>query len=152
MCKFAGVFHCDPAWLLVMQIRIGFAGWLCVTGLLGCGGRPTIKTAPIAGKVTYNGKSLTHGQVILMHPSGEVGSGKIGLDGTYRLEAPVGECKVKILCFDQPDLSKLKPPSDDAKGGVPRTIIPHRYSNFETSGFKVTLVDGDNTHDWNLLD
>ena len=145
-----GILRRRPAGVLTMPLRVLCAGLLCVMGLLGCGGRPEIKMAPIAGTVTYDGKPLTHGRILLMHRSGKMGSGEIGLDGRYRVEAPVGECNVMITCTEQPDRSTPKPAWDDRQ--VPRSLIPQRYSNYETSGFKVTLVDGENTRDWKLED
>ena len=125
-------------------------GTSCLMGVVGCAGPPQPQVAPISGRITYQGKPLPQGQIVFIHSSGSMGAGEIGPDGTYRVMAPVGDCKVMITCNDEPNLSKLSP-----KFGrpvtLPRSLIPTRYNSYGTSGLKVTLVEGENKRDWELV-
>src|SRR5205085_10019217 len=63
--------------------------------LTGC--KAKFPTAPVSGLVTYKGKPLTHGNVVFLHETAPVsGGGTIGPDGRYKLDAPVGNCRIAI--------------------------------------------------------
>jgi hypothetical protein len=73
----------------------------------GCGR----KTAVVRGKVTYEGKPLTMGSVILVDEGGRFSArGPIQPDGTYEIaNAPTGKVKMGVS----------NPPPVGAKGGQP---------------------------------
>jgi hypothetical protein len=74
----------------------------------GCGGG---KSATVRGKVSYQGKSLTMGNVILVSEDGQLSArGVIQPDGTYEIaQAPTGKVKVGVS----------NPPPPGAPGGQP---------------------------------
>src|SRR3954464_3770610 len=104
-------------------MRTGIAAVVGLCFLLaGCGGGPSDKpkVAPVSGKVTQKGKPLTTGDV-LFTPSGgpdgaagQVATGQIGPDGTYRLTtfntgdgAVLGTHKVTVTARPSVDLEKM---------------------------------------------
>ena len=125
---------------------------LCSVSLSGCSSTADeTHFAPVTGKVTYNGKPLSQGKIVLIHDSGKAGVGEIQPDGSYRLEAAVGENKVMIDSRDQQNLAESSP--KHARGArVEPTLIPQRYGDYESSKLQLTVIDGMNTRDWDLVD
>src|SRR5438105_2908960 len=84
---------CAPIVKGVLEMRFLIAGVVGLSLLSpGCGGdtnRP--KVAPVSGKVTHKGQPLTSGDVIFTPAggmdgaAGQIATGQIGSDGTYRL-------------------------------------------------------------------
>lgn len=108
---------------------------------LGCGSaKPEPQVAPVSGQVTYRGKPLKLGQVVLVHDSGKVSAGEIASDGRFKFDAIVGPNKVVIICA----------PDDGTKD--PKSLIPVKYTNDSTSGLTLDVVDGENQKDWELTD
>src|SRR5436309_21644 len=67
------------------------ATWL--VALSGCSGAATIK-----GKVTFQGRPVTHGSVILISADGRGHSGVIQHDGSFTVEdVPRGQAKVAVV-------------------------------------------------------
>ena len=129
---------------------------VCVVPLLllqlaGCGGKEPRVMAPVNGKVTYQGKPLPYGQVMMIHNSGHTGGGLIRSDGSYELQAQVGENRVMIRCQEGLDLSKIAPGE-----GIPlkdyKSLIPGKYANDTTSGLIIDVVEGPNQRNWVLSD
>jgi hypothetical protein len=97
---------------------------LCLTG---CGGS---KVAPVAGRVTLDGKPLAETQVILEPVEGlpeDTSTGETDADGQYALHrmdgtqgALVGTHRVKLTTL-KPDLAS------DERAPVPRDRVPSRY-------------------------
>ena len=113
----------------------------------GCGpSDASVPLAPISGKVTYRGKPLPHGQVVMIRGSGQMIAGEIQADGTYRIEAPVGENMVQIFCAVDSSPMEGKGIKD------PKSLVPRRYTSYATSGLTVNVLDGENTKDWQLTD
>ena len=110
---------------------------------------PEIQFAAVSGSVSYQGKLLKHGKVVMIHGSGKAGSGEIQSNGQYQLQAPVGENMVMIECRDEPNLSQVDP-GVGRNLRLPPSLVPERYSNHMTSGLTVTVVDGPNVKDWIL--
>ena len=80
-----------------------------------------------------------------MHPSGRHAHGDVGAGGRYKLEAPLGECRVAISCREDP------PPERKEPGiYVPKALIPERYENHMNSGLQFDVQPAANTADWNL--
>jgi hypothetical protein len=107
--------------------------------------------APVTGKVTYKGKPLSQGKIVMIHESGKAGAGEVQSDGTYRLEAVVGENKVMIDSRDQKKLSQSSPKQGRGVRLEP-SLIPERYGDYESSKLQLTVIDGMNTQDWELVD
>jgi hypothetical protein len=64
-----------------MKRLVAFAAAALVCGALGCG-----RTATVSGKVTYQGKPVLSGSVIVLSWDGTARSGVIYADGSYKVE------------------------------------------------------------------
>jgi hypothetical protein len=131
--------------------RARFIALVLVISASGCAEKPRPQFAPLMGTITYQGKPLSRGQIALVHASGRMGVGDVGPDGSYRMDAPLGECKVMITCDDRPSPSKFDPDLG-RQLTIPRSLIPDRYRNYQTSGLKATIAEGANKQDWKLVD
>jgi hypothetical protein len=119
-------------------------GVVFLTCLTGCGGGADGRQmAPVSGKVTYRGKELDHGQVVLVHDSGQIGSSEIRADGSYQLEAQVGLNRVMITCTDYPEYAKAHPENPD-RLRIEKSLIPAKYTNYNTSGLSIDVAAGQN--------
>lgn len=142
------------------MLRSGIMATVLLT-LAGCGGSsggPV--TAPVSGKVTFNGAPL-EGAVVNFAVDDFVGSGKTAADGTYSLVtgAAVGENKVWIEKRNTPDGFESDPESGmdagqaeaatlamdpDKPDAEPSTLeqIPEDYSDPAKTILKVVVSDG----------
>ena len=120
-----------------MQVR-----WLLVGVALalasGCGGQ---RFAPVAGRITLNGKPLANAQIVfnMIPREGSIESapsavGTTNQNGEYTLRvsqtqtgAPVGKHRVAISAMS----TQANPDSDApvAPGAAPRNIVPSRYND-----------------------
>jgi hypothetical protein len=120
----------------------------------GCakGRRPM---SQISGKVTYRGKPLPFGTVMFQPEYGQYATGVIQPDGAFEMMtrgegagAPVGKCAVRIVCFgNEPSAAKSDADKNPAPRGEPvpgKSLIPSKYSLFETSGIVVNVRPGQN--------
>jgi hypothetical protein len=117
--------------------------------LTGCEAK--FPTAPVSGVVTYKGKPVTHGKVVFFHETApQAGDGTIDLDGQYKLDAPVGNCRIAIQSREVPpkDLPKEKMNPGYFLGL--KSEIPERYEDHMRNGLRFTVKHGHNTADWNL--
>ena len=108
-----------------------------VLSVVGCGSG--VKTVPVEGRVTYNGEPLQFGSVMFQSPSGQPARAMIQPNGTFRLEttgvgdgAVVGRNMVRVTCFEgqNPNASG----SSDGEVALGESLIPLRYTAYETSG------------------
>lgn len=124
--------------------------WLGITLLLmlsvGCGKTRTL--AELTGKVTYNGQPLQFGVVMIQAEGGQPATGDIQPDGTFEMTTrgegtgvPVGECKVRILCFHGQNPEVL---AQNSAAPLGKSLIPKRYNSFNTSGITVEIQSGAN--------
>ena len=129
----------------------GTVASVCLLGVLalacGCGPKEKERTyGKVKGTVSYKGKLLDHGRVIFQHVEGPAVDARINPDGTYELNAAVGETAVAIDCRE-PDVQL---------GGVRKelipgkSIIPEKFASSEASGLKYTIVPGEDTFDIKL--
>ena len=145
------------------QRALGWRPLVCLALLLalaaaGCGGR---KAAKVTGKVTYRGKALTMGSVVLVSEDGQTSvRGAIQPDGTYEItKAPVGKAQAAVS----------NPPPPGARGGQPlagapndeearqaRALAsqyvptPEKYNDPKTSGLSYDIPSGGRTLDIDL--
>ncbi len=138
-CFCEAVAHC------FVTYRIGEkCGLVMLCAAAGCGsGR--LPTAPVEGKVLYNGEPLRFGSVMFQPDSGPIARGAINSDGTFELStytrgdgAVIGKHRVRIACFedqgpeaDTPDLS--------GEPGIGKPLIPRKYTRSSTSGLSVEV-------------
>ncbi len=151
--------------------RILAGGLLAGLALLpiGCGGG----TGTVTGKVTFDGKPLTSGNVVFTNANGK-GSQSVSIqaDGSYKVERmPTGPAKVAVVTSPPPGSEtgsrmpapKLPtPPPDKLPPGVdPNSIyggqqpgrakfvkIPENYGDPEKSGLTHTVTSG--AQEWNI--
>lgn len=125
--------------------RLASAAVLAI-GLTGCGTEPELPLVPVSGTVTYQGEPLSHGAVVFMPESGTTGPqavGHIQADGTFQMQtagqsgAVVGKHRVAVHCRQQP-----KPAEQRSMGPAPKSLIPEKYSNPETSSLQIDVPKG----------
>ena len=129
--------------------RLGQATWLLFASLAiilpaatGCAKKRDL--APVSGKVTLNGKPLTFGTIMLQAAGGQPAAAKIKSDGTFDVStygegggAPVGQLKVRVRCFEAQGPT---PPKDGTRGA---SLIPMKYTSYDTSGLTLDLKAGE---------
>jgi len=110
---------------------------------VGCG--PKRELATVTGKVTYRGKPLPFGTVMLQAAGGQPASGTINSDGTFEVStrgegggAPVGLLQVRVICFE---CQGPHPPKDGSQG---KPLIPRKYTSYVTSGLTFEVKQGQN--------
>ena len=133
-------------WLLFLSLA------LAMVVAVGCGGNRRPLT-PVTGKVTYQGKPLRFGTVILQPESGQYATGAIQQDGTFMMTmrgegdgAAVGRNMVRIVCLEGQDPAKAASANGRSRGeaGLGRSLIPEKYQSCETSGISVDVRPGGN--------
>jgi hypothetical protein len=147
------------------------AVWLIlVATVAGCGS--DLDLAPVTGRVTFNGKPVTEGEITFLPDNGPQAAGMIQPDGTFRLTtlspgdgAVVGRHQVSIRAttvtggsmapatFEQ----EMEWAQQGAKSGgqilIPGTVtwlVPEKYSNPETSELTAEVQSGENSFEFNL--
>ena len=128
----------------------------------GCGE----KLATVTGKVTYQGKSVTSGVVLLANADNtKIDRAPIGADGSYTAtRVPFGELRVAVEPGVKPiptrkggGYDKVKVPENAP--GVPAHLqgsggeyvdVPKKYRDVTTSDLKVNVDSSTKTFDINL--
>jgi hypothetical protein len=122
-------------------------------GLTGCSG---VRTAPVKGKVTYQGKPLAFGSVIFMSqvPDTHPIVVEINPDSTYEVKAvPIGEASVGVSSPDPNRPLELRGNNKRPELKADPKLwfkIPDKNSLPHQSGLKYTVVEGPNEHDIDL--
>ena len=117
----------------------------CGCGLLlsGCEtGGDEREMASVSGKVTLNDKALDAGRVIFAHVEGPGAAADIQPDGTYSVEAAVGQTAVSID-------HRTKPGPEPMPGGreglwIGESLVPEQYADAMTSGLSLDIKSGKN--------
>lgn len=124
-----------PGWLIV----------LCACGLLLSGCQPAgpkREMATVSGNVTLNGEPLDGGRVIFAHVEGPGAVADIKQDGTYTVEAAVGQTAV---CIDHRAPSE---PPEELAGGLlgmlGKSLVPEKYVDAKSSGLSLDVKSGKN--------
>jgi hypothetical protein len=132
----------QPFWLFALLVA------------LGCSSSGELTTAPVSGKVTYNGKPVPNGTVMFVPDQGPAATGEIAKDGSYRLTtyndgdgAVLGNHKISITALQ--DTSGALP---EQRSGTPKALVPRKYLSHETSGLTAEVQSGDNVVDFSLTD
>ncbi|HEY7308262.1 MAG TPA: hypothetical protein VH643_02765 [Gemmataceae bacterium] len=121
-----------------------------LTSGCGMGGdRP----ATVSGRVTYNGKTVTSGTVVLVGADGKASDpGAVQPDGTYSIaRSPAGTVKVVFDNPPPPPIDKRLPASDpefkEATDAAARYVpTPPQYQVPEKSGLTLELKAGKNAN------
>ena len=133
-----------------------------MTTFVGCGPkRPA--AAPVRGKITFQGKPVTEGQITFHPEHGRPAIGAIGTDGTYRLTtfksddgAEPGNYRVTIDATRVTGGTQPKSFRDEMrnmnKGIVPKIerLVPEKYSRPETSPLTAEVKQDQNTIDFDI--
>ena len=110
----------------------------------GCGQRPTL--VPVSGRVSLAGKPLGFGSVMIQPAAGPAARATIQPDGTFTAGtfgpgdgAIAGPATVRVACYEgqQPGA-----PPHAGEPSLGKSLIPARYTQFETSGITVTVEPG----------
>lgn len=116
----------------------------CLAWHAGCGRRPAL--APVSGRVTLDGRPLEFGSVMIQPSAGPAARGTIRADGSFTVGtftpgdgAIVGPATVRVACYEQQRPDAPPPVGELALG---RSLIPQRYTQFETSGITTTVAAG----------
>lgn len=136
--------------------------WLAVTllaGVAGCGGGK----ADVSGKVTFQGKPVVTGTVVVRGSDGVDIPGTIQRDGSYTVQGVAsGTVKIAIISRDPTFHAKemaaraaAKKREAGKRGAdaevTPETIpwfpLPDKYESVETSGVTTSLSAGANQFD-----
>ena len=112
---------------------------LTLLSLSGCGGNNTT----MSGKVTYKGRAVTSGSVVVLNPDNTASKGEIQPDGTYTVSGVArGRVMIGVLSADPskgPSADKMK-----AAGWFP---LPHKLGNPGTSTLECEVTASRFRHD-----
>ncbi len=131
-----------PVRMLLMAVMLG----TIVAG--GCGGGSDLSLAPVYGTVTYQGKPLSHGEVVFTPIEGTVGPqavGHIQSNGAFRVQtanqsgAIVGQHRITVHCREEGTEEQRRD-----MNFIPKSLIPAKYSNANTSDLRHEVRSGDN--------
>lgn len=128
-----------------MTFRTALLLAAALTGLVGCGGKPTKKVVTVTGTVTHKGQQLKTGILKFMAPNGDFAMAMIGPDGNFTMTDVVpGEQKVAYVGGPMSSGS-----SDGGAGGnapTPKAVnVPAKFSDPQTSGVTVTVPEAGGT-------
>jgi len=142
-------------------LRSGLAAvlFILLLGLTGCGSKP----GTIAGKVTFQGKPVPSGSVILFCADQQIVRGIIGPDGSYSIaNVPRGLAQITVRAHSHvPEGFQLRqklPPSQN--GPIQATAeevqgravaIPEHYGLPEESGLSLRVDKVRQSHDIELV-
>jgi hypothetical protein len=118
----------------------------------------------VTGRVTFRGRPVMYGAVVLVGKDGIAAAGRIETDGTYTVEkAPVGEVSVGVVSKDPVYVHRVTvlkntreqvtaaalapPPGVDRRKWMP---LPQQYEDPTSSGLSTTIRKGTNEFDINL--
>lgn len=140
-----------------MKPLIRIAAAVAILAAAGCG----TNTTDVSGKVTFQGKPVVYGTVVLIGSDGIPKSGAIQPDGSYRVSGvAVGAAKVAVTSPRPPsgaqvpkkqgrdaedDDKILPPPPPPAPPEVIKNwvTLPEKYGNPETSNLTATIKAGE---------
>ena len=124
----------------------------------GCGGGG--RTHSLTGKVTYQGKPVIYGSVLVRCADGTQQAGNIQPDGTYTVaDLPAGPVKLGVISPEPPDPAS-RPPPPGAPGAPPPGLrpvdrskwfkLPEECGDPDKSGKAATVQAGTTTFDIQL--
>jgi hypothetical protein len=141
------------------------AGGLLALGsfIIGLAAFASGGSATVTGRVTFLGRPVIWGSVVVVGPDGRSAAGRIEPDGTFTVaNAPTGEVAVSVASPD-PLVQHYKTQLKSSRDSVPMAqwpalpvdrrqwfVIPNRYENPKTSGLALTVGRGKNPFDITL--
>ncbi|MBN2291789.1 MAG: hypothetical protein JXM70_05150 [Pirellulales bacterium] len=145
--------------MLREALRPTFA-WLamlcaCSLFLSGCGSSGR-EMANVSGKVTLNGQPAIAGRIIFANVEGPSAVAQIQPDGTYSVEAAIGQTMVTIDHREKPKpvASGPEPMMRARMEGLTQgnSLVPERYTDARTSGLSLDVKTGVNEFDIEMKD
>lgn len=129
--------------------------------LAGCGGEPANPNlVPVAGTVTLDNQPLVDASITFIpvaSTAGQGGTGRTGPDGKYELMhfregkgVDPGEYMVVVSKMVLRDGSPIPSGTLSAAEMDIREMIPRKFSDYNGSTLKTTVVVGDLPHDFQL--
>ena len=130
----------------------------CLTAvlLLACG---CARTGTVSGKVTYKGRAVTYGSVIMVSPDKTARSTFIEADGSYTVQdVHPGVVNIAVISPDPARARTVIQKNDSgltgkaaAEAAAKRWFgLPHQFADPETSGLTCTIGRGRVQHDIDL--
>jgi hypothetical protein len=128
--------------------------FVLLLGAGGCGNRATV-----SGKVTFQGRPVTHGSVIFLLADGTAQSVAIQPDGSYQIEnVPPGTAKIAVISRNptrgRSTTGNRKPAGagNSAKASAKTPTVgwfplPARFESPESSGLRCEMASGQMGHD-----
>lgn len=130
--------------------QLQITAWICVVslGVAGCKDKPEL--APLSGKVTYKGKALEFGSIMLQPVAGgQYSRADIQSDGTFSLVtadgeegATIGMNRIRVSCFPAQKPGAATVPGEEVQLG--KSLIPEVYNNFSSSELTVDVLPENN--------
>ena len=130
---------------------------ILLAGICGCG-----NSADVSGKISYQGRPVTYGSVIILTSNNSAFSAAIKPDGTYLVEdIPPGNASIAVISRN-PALgrSAIHPPKTTPTGkqeAAPRETavtgwfpLPRNYEDPKSSGLTCNITKGQVIHDLEL--
>ncbi|WP_439628548.1 hypothetical protein [Gemmata sp.] len=117
--------------------------------LAGCGPG----AGEVAGRVTFRGRPVTGGSVVLFCPGKRIARGVLGPDGAYAIpNVPAGDAAVALRFSPPADAVQMggRPLRPDELPPGPPLGIPPRYTVPEESGLAVRVTRGRVVYDIEL--
>lgn len=112
--------------------------------VVGCSHRPTL--VPVSGRVTLDGRPLEFGSVMIQPQAGPAARGTIGPSGEFTAGtfaagdgAIAGPATVRVACYEQ---QRPGAAATEGERTLGKSLIPERYTQFETSGLEATVEPG----------
>ena len=129
--------------------------------LLGCGpGGPDLGPfGQVQGTVTFQGQSVTKGMITFNCPAtGHVGTAEFDSEGSYKMSLngreglPLGDYVISIRppLTAQNDVDPSKRVRNNLYDPSISRDIPMKYRYESSSGFKASVVEGENTFDFEM--
>jgi hypothetical protein len=141
-------FACGPLRVVVVASLLGLVS--------GCSGAPAGPTLyAVKGKVTLDGDPVANATVTFQPESGPVATGVTNANGEFTLKtgtqvgAVAGTHRVAVVATSGEKIMENPSPDDLAalsmdpkqKSEQPKSLIPERYSKFETSQLTATVSE-----------
>jgi hypothetical protein len=132
---------------------------LSALALVGCGQ----STGSVKGKVYYQDKALTTGDVTFLGADNQVATARIQSDGSYEVgKVAAGEAKIGVAVstgkvmvpagkvMDPAKMGAADKTKEEAPPAVKAVPIPDKYANVNDSGLKYTVKPGPQDFDIKL--
>jgi len=138
-------------------------GCLALASVVGCGDG-AMKTEPVTGLVTLDGKPLAEATVSFtpaIKGEGHPGFANTNAEGRYKLQTlrgrvdagtTPGEYVVTVVKGINVETGKmlLSPDGQKIPETKPKMVTPEKYNDREKSGLRATVVKGKNTFNFDL--